>query len=55
MKENIEKILMISNMYEMLNENSEDLLRYLKAEKNVQVVIRNEMEFEYDYELVEPD
>lgn len=55
MKENLEKFLMISNMYEMLNENSEDLLHYLRAEKNVVVLVRREKEYLHDYELADPE
>lgn len=55
LKENIEKFLMISNEYEMLNHKSEDLLKYLKEEKHVMVIIRREKDVAHDYELVEPD
>ena len=34
MKENMEKVLMIANMYELFNHKSEELLAYLKAEKH---------------------
>lgn len=51
----MEKILMISNMYEEFNYVSEELLHYLKAEKHMLVAIRKEKEYEYDYELVEPE
>lgn len=40
LKEDIEKFLMISNMYEILNEKSDPLLKYLKEEKNVKVIVR---------------
>jgi hypothetical protein len=49
LKENIEKFLMISNEYEMLNHKSEDLLKYLKEEKHVMVVIRREKDVLHDY------
>jgi hypothetical protein len=55
LKENIEKILMISNEYELLNQKSQDLLTYLKEEKHMMVVVRREKEVPHDYELVEPD
>jgi hypothetical protein len=46
---------MISNEYEILNQKSEDLLRYLKEEKHVMIIIRREKDVPHDYELVEPD
>lgn len=39
----------------MLNFKSEDLLKYLKEEKHVMVIIRREKDIAHDYELVEPD
>jgi hypothetical protein len=54
MKEDIEKILMIYNMFELFNYKTEDLLSYLKSEQHMAIVTRKEQEFEYDYELIEP-
>ena len=38
---NMEKILMISNMYQIFNEKSEELLKYLNSEKHMMIAIRN--------------
>lgn len=46
---------MISNTYQMLNQKSEDLLKYLKTQKNVLVAIRKQKDTPYDYELIEPE
>lgn len=42
MKEDTEKILMIANMYEMLNYKSDNLLAYLRSQKHILVQVRQE-------------
>ena len=53
-KEDIQKILMIYNMFEHFNCETEDLLNYLKSQQHMSIVVRKQQEFEYDYELIEP-
>ena len=38
----MEKVLMISNMYELVNYKSEDLLQYLKMEQHMALLVRKE-------------
>ena len=51
----MEKVLMISNMYELVNFKSEDLLQYLKTEKHMAIAVRQEKEYEHDYELIDAE